>query len=136
MSRRQPPPSRSSSGVARRLTFGARAAALFSAAALLGAVPGCANHNSVALAREACRHVERSLAIYRSAQSAPSPAESARQSAKALQELRIALPIAASAAGQAEQWQGLMATLAESTRVPESELVSALQAQCATASGS
>lgn len=118
------------------MTFGARTAAVISAAALLAAVPGCANHNSFALAREACRHVDSSLAIYRSAQSAPNPAESAREYAKALQQLRIALPIAASAAGQAEQWQALMATLSESTRVPESELVNALQAQCAATSGS
>ena len=41
------------------------------------------------------------------------------------------MPIAATAAGEAPQWQALMATLAESSRgVPESYLVGALQQQC------
>lgn len=124
--------------MARRLTLRARAAAALAVTAVtavLGALSGCANQDGLALARQACQHVDISLAMYRSAQSSPSSPESARQLTKALQQLRTALPIAAKATGEAQQWQALMATLAESTRVPESDLVSALQAQCAATSG-
>jgi len=50
-------------------------------------------------------------------------------------DLRAALPIAAVAAGQSAQWQPLMTTLSESSRVPEQYLVKALTAECADADG-
>jgi hypothetical protein len=53
--------------------------------------------------------------------------------AKAQAQLQTASPLAAEAAGQAPQWQALMATLAENSRLPESDLVQALQQQCAVA---
>ena len=46
-------------------------------------------------------------------------------------QLRDALPLAATAAGEAGQYQALMATLDESDHLPESLLVHALGAQCA-----
>jgi hypothetical protein len=94
---------------------------------------GCANSNGVALARQACQHVERSLALYRDSLHAVSPAVTAAKQGKALAELHDALPIAATAAGEAGQFQGLMSTLEESDHLPESLLVHALGEQCAAA---
>ena len=111
---------------------GAGAALTVAAVAALG-LAGCANGDALSLARRACGHVQRSISLYRTAAAdAPGPAQQAAASA-ALAELRLALPLAATAAGEAPQWQALMTTLSESSRVPESDLVSALQQQCADA---
>lgn len=113
-----------------------RGAALVPAAAFLGAVlSGCAGSHGLALARQACNDVNRSLAIYQSSQKLPA-SESQAEQEQALSQLRAALPIAASAAGEDSQWQALMTTLSESTRVPESGLVHALSAQCAVVESS
>ena len=93
---------------------------------------GCASQAAFGLVQQACRHVERSLALYRSSQTQPDPAVAARQQAQAQSQLQAASPLASEAAGQAPQWQALMATLAENTRLPESDLVHALSAQCAS----
>jgi hypothetical protein len=104
-----------------------------SAAVIAGLVlGGCANQRGLDLARQACRHVERSIALYEQARVTSSPAQGGAQLSEALAQLRQALPLAATAAGEASQWQGLMATLAESSHVPEADLVSALRQQCAT----
>ena len=87
---------------------------------------GCASHNGADLARQACRHVERSLALYQASLHATDAARCRAQQAQAVAELRDALPIAATAAGEAGQYQALMATLAESDHLPESLLVHAL----------
>ena len=64
------------------------------------------------------------------------PSVAAHDRSEAQTQLQNASPLATVAAGQAPQWQALMATLAESSRLPESDLVRALQAQCAaTADG-
>jgi len=102
---------------------------------LAAGISRCTNRNGLALARQACSHVDRSLAIYRSAERSPGSAGAAGEQAQALAQLRSALPITASAAGEATQWQALMTTLSESARVPESDLVHALEAQCAVARG-
>jgi hypothetical protein len=94
---------------------------------------GCASHDGTDLARQACRHVERSLTLYQASLHAPSPAATTAQQSEAVTQLREALPIATIAAGQAGQYQALMATLAESDHLPESLLVHALSAQCAAA---
>jgi hypothetical protein len=94
---------------------------------------GCASHNGTDLARQACRHVERSITLYQASLHAPSPATARAQQSQAISELRDALPIAATAAGEAGQYQALMATLDESAHLPESLLVHALGAQCAAA---
>lgn len=106
------------------------------ALAALGAtgVAACGTSDALALARQACGHVQRSISLYQAAQSAGSPAAQQQKAAAALAELRQALPLAATAAGESAQWQALMTTLTESSRVPESDLVSALQQQCADAS--
>lgn len=94
----------------------------------------CGTSDALALARQACGHVQRSISLYQASQSAGTPAARQQQAAAALAELRQALPLAATAAGESAQWQALMTTLTESSRVPESDLVSALQQQCADAS--
>jgi hypothetical protein len=94
---------------------------------------GCANHNGTDLARQACRHVERSLTLYQASLHATSPGVATAKQAQAVAELRVALPIAATAAGEAGQFQGLMSTLAESDHIPEARLVHALGEQCAAA---
>jgi hypothetical protein len=94
---------------------------------------GCANHDGVNLARQACRHVRSSLTLYQSSLHAPSPAVAKAKQSQAVAQLRDALPIAATAAGEAGQFQGLMATLAESDHLPESLLVHSLSVQCAAA---
>ncbi len=101
-----------------------------------GGLAGCANHDGTDLARQACRHVRSSLALYQSSLHAPSPAVATAQQSQAVAQLRDALPLAATAAGEAGQFQALMATLAESDDLPESLLVHALSAQCAAADSS
>lgn len=58
-------------------------------------------------------------------------AKASADRSQALLELRLALPYASIAAGNDGLWQPLQATLGESNRVPESDLVTALQQQCA-----
>ena len=107
--------------------------AAVAAAAVLG---GCAQRDGTALAQQACHHVDRSIALYRRAQAAGSPATAARDRHDAQAELAAALPLASTAAGQAWQYQALMSTLAESVHLPEGLLVHALTQQCeAAASG-
>lgn len=120
--------------MARRLTSFSGASAVVAAVALAAGLSSCATSNGRALAQKACHHVALSLASYRRAQASPGSADAARERANAQTQLRAALPIAATAAGDSSQWQALMATLSNSTRVPESVLVHALEAQCALAS--
>jgi len=94
---------------------------------------GCADSNGLALARQACQHVERSFALYRASVADPDPARASALAASAEEELRTALPLAAVAAGEAPQWQALMTTLGETSSAPESELIPALRTQCAEA---
>jgi hypothetical protein len=96
----------------------------------LVSVAGCAGQNGLDLARQACRHVETSLSLYQQSQVDPPPADAQVLAAKALVELRTALPLASLAASDSGEWQALRATLAESSRVREANLVTALHAQC------
>jgi hypothetical protein len=97
-------------------------------------VSGCANQRGLDLARQACVHVDRSLVLYREASAEPTSQIGGTERSEALTQLREALPLAASATGESSEWQGLMATLAESAHVPESDLVKALTQQCDNAS--
>jgi hypothetical protein len=106
---------------------------VMAAATLTASLAGCANGNAQALAREACTHVARSLAMYHNAEEKPGSARAASEEGQASAQLSTALPLAAKAAGEAPQWQALMADLLESTRLPESNLAHALEAQCAAA---
>ena len=93
----------------------------------------CSNQQGVDLARQACQHVDRSLTLYRTSLQDPGTAASGVRQAQAMAQLRDALPLASSAAGDAGQFQGLMSTLAESDHLPESLLVHALSQQCQAA---
>jgi hypothetical protein len=94
---------------------------------------GCAGRNGTDLARQACRYVERSISLYQASLHAADPALATAKQSQAVAQLRDALPMAATAAGEAGQYQALMATLAESDHLPESLLVHSLEEQCAVA---
>jgi hypothetical protein len=101
---------------------------LVAGALLLGAA-GCSSQSADALGQEACRHVDRALALYaRASHERPDRARADR--AAALGELRLALAPASLAGSGGGSWQALMATLSESSRVPARYLVTALRAQC------
>lgn len=85
-------------------------------------------------AAQACRYVHSSLTLYDESVKAAKAGDSRtarNDSAQALADLRLALPLAAQAAGSDGDWQPLMANLSESNRVPEKNLVHALTQQCA-----
>lgn len=113
-----------------RARLGGTLAGVALAGTLLGAC-GSAGGGS-ALAQDACTHVTRSIGLYDQAAHEQGTAAAATRKA-ALVELRRALRPAALAGSAGGQYQALQATLSESSRVPESQLVSALSAQCAAA---
>jgi len=96
----------------------------------------CSSGDGTALAQQACTHVNRSIKLLDEAQHQSDPVASAAVRQKAYVQLRAALPIAAEAAYDNGQWQALMTTVAESSRVAESTLVPALQVQCQEADSS
>jgi hypothetical protein len=108
---------------------------LVASAVLVASLTGCANHDALSLARKACAHVDRSITLYRKARSDPDPVRAAAERAQASEELGAAMPDAAIAAGESSQWQALMTTLSETSRVGEVDLLSALAAQCAATRG-
>jgi hypothetical protein len=90
---------------------------------------GC-GQSGQGFAQMACRHVAKSITLYRS--SLHDPATTAdREQQQAYAQLRDALPLAAAANSDNGQWNALMTTISESARVSESHLIVALQAQCA-----
>lgn len=105
--------------------------AAFGTLALAAVLSGCASSNALALAQSACGHVEQSVAIFTRSQHEHGAAAAADRT-QALRQLRDGLPDAATAAGEDGQWQALMTTISESSRVPESDLLTALRIQCAT----
>jgi hypothetical protein len=107
--------------------------ALGAVAVVASFLSACAGQDGADLARQACRHVELSLTLYHASLHAPSAAVASAQQSRAMDQLRDALPIASTAAGEAGQYQALMATLAESDHLPMSFLVHALGEQCAAA---
>lgn len=114
--------------------MGGRGRRLAGATALgfaLLASSGCAHSDALALAQKACQHVDKSLALYKASTQSTSPSAAQADRAAALQQLRDALPLAATAAGEDPTWQAFVTTLSESNRVPESDLVIALRQQCA-----
>lgn len=96
---------------------------------------GCGN-SGTALAKQACSHVNLSISLLKESDGQADRPESAKLKERAYVELLTALPIAAQAASHDEQWQALMTTISEGNRVPESTLVSALNAQCKLADSS
>jgi hypothetical protein len=89
--------------------------------------------NGQSLARAACVHVNRSITLYKQATADTDPASAATLNREAYIQLLDALPIAAQAAGKDSQWQALMTTVSEGSRVSESHLVGALTDQCGVA---
>jgi hypothetical protein len=88
------------------------------------------------LARASCAHVNTSVALYQRATRTGDPATATTLRTRAYLELLAAIPIAAQAAYHDIQWESLSATLSEANRVPESELLPSLQAQCHNADAS
>jgi hypothetical protein len=110
------------------------ALATIAAASLLAT--GCGTQNGNALAKQACTDVNASIALYDSSIAAKNPAKKMQLQNEAYERLQLALQPAALADGDNGQWQALMATISESSRVPEGVLVSALRQQCSVADGS
>ena len=54
---------------------GRAAVAVCTLVVVAGGLSGCASHDGTDLARQACRHVEQSLTLYRASLHAPSPAQ-------------------------------------------------------------
>jgi hypothetical protein len=100
------------------------------ALALAGIVlAGCSNGAST-LARQACAHVDRSLADYH--QALPSTGATAERDGRAaLAQLEDALPLAAAATSDNGAWNALQTTLQQASRTSEGNLVEALRRQCA-----
>jgi hypothetical protein len=93
----------------------------------------CSTQDGDALARQACGYVSSSITLYDSSLSGKTPNEAIHLQDEAYDQLQLGLQPAALAAGDNGQWQALMTTISESSRVPERVLVSALQQQCAVA---
>jgi hypothetical protein len=94
---------------------------------------GCGSQDGDALARQACGYVSSSITLYESSLSGKTPSETIHLQDEAYDQLQLGLQPAALAAGDNGQWQALMTTISESSRVPERVLVSALKQQCAVA---
>jgi len=105
------------------------------AGALLSA---CGGSPQSSQGRQACADVTKSISLYNDSLKAATPAQSSALVAKATAELRLALPLAASADTNDGTWQPLEATLSESNRfgsgphaLNEGQLTTALSSQCA-----
>ncbi len=95
----------------------------------------CGGSQAAALGHTACVDVATSLREFAASRRDATPASARRERAQALDELRRALPPAALAGSGGGAWEALTATLSESSRVPEVDLVDALTAQCAATLG-
>ncbi len=102
-----------------------------SAVALSLTLASCGGSQAAALGHTACVDVAASIHEYSVSTRATTARVASRERALALEELRRALQPAALAGSAGGQWEALTATLSESSRVPEAELVTALSAQCA-----
>lgn len=112
-----------------------RASMLAAALAAGGTLAGCGSASPAALVQKACSDVSQSIALFHHAADERGAAAT-RTRNKALVDLRRALKPAALAGSNGGQYQALQATLSESSRVGESQLVGALRAQCAAARSS
>ncbi len=102
----------------------------------LGASLAACGNQGIGLARQACGDVGRSITYLHQADRSQDASSAAQLQHKAYVELVAALPIAAEATYVDNQWQALMATLSQSSQVPEVQLVPALQAECRVANNS
>ena len=94
------------------------------------ALSACGSGGATTNARTACKKVDRSLAIYKKATSAPIPANSDELQNQSQALLLSALGDAARATSADGSFNALMTTLSEATRVPEGLLVASLSRQC------
>jgi hypothetical protein len=97
------------------------------------AVSACGTQSGLALAKQACGYVSSSISTYQSSLTVKDAATKNQIQQKAYDELQLAMQPAALATSDDSQWQALMTTISEGSRVPEAVLVSALQQQCAVA---
>ena len=94
----------------------------------------CSNQAGQDLAQQACVHVHRSVLDYeRSVLIGTPSATVAVLQAKAAEELRDALPLAAQANSDDGSWNSLMTTISEGANIDEAHLLPALKAQCVVA---
>ena len=100
-----------------------------------GALSACAA-SAGDLARASCVHVNASLALLAKAGHAMDPNIATTLRNQAYLALLPAIPIAAQASYHDITWEPLSTTLSEANRVPESELVPSLRAQCQSADNS
>jgi hypothetical protein len=110
-----------------------RVAVILSVTIGLGAALSACGSGGTGLAKQACQHVNRSVALLKQSDGASSAATAGQLKEQAYRQIQDALPIAAEAANQDGQWQALMTSLSEINRVPEKTLVTALTAECQTA---
>jgi hypothetical protein len=96
----------------------------------LGVVFAACSNSGLTLAKQACTHIDRSITLLHASDLKADQHNASQLKENAYDQLRNALPLAAEAAYQNEQWQALMTTVSESNRVPETTLVTALKAQC------
>ncbi len=108
-----------------------RGALIISAVGISGSVLSACGASASANAKQACGYVDQSISQFRLSTTQTNPALAASYQKKALTQLGSALPLAAIAAGSNGVYQALMATLSESSRVPEKLLVNALTRECA-----
>jgi hypothetical protein len=94
------------------------------------AIAGCGTQPGDALARQACTYVSSSISLYESGLATKDPKKKAALLDEASNRLQMALQPASLATTDNSSWQALMTTISESSRVPESVLVSSLEAQC------
>jgi hypothetical protein len=91
----------------------------------------CGQQGGLALARQACVHVNRSVHDYQlSLVVGTTTSDVAQLRHTADVELRAALPLAAAATSDDGSWNSLQTTISESATVDESHLMPALRAQC------
>ncbi len=88
------------------------------------------------LAQQACSHINKSISLLHKAERESDAELASKLRQEAYVQLRTALPIAAEAAYHDGQYQALMTTVAESSRVSETTLIPALQDQCQMADSS
>ncbi len=119
-------------GRARRGRLAAGILAVVATGAVLSACAASAGD----LARTSCDHVNTSIRLFDQAAGTTDPTTASTLRERAYIDLLQAIPIAAQAAYHDIQWESLSATLSEANRVPESELLPALRAQCADADAS
>jgi len=93
----------------------------------------CASSAALSLVRQSCKHVDYSIALYDDSMHAATPAAAAKEQMAAANQLELAQPDAATAAGEDAQWQALMTNISNSPRLPEKLLIPSLRAQCAVA---